>query len=377
MLLTAKLKYIYLYYLEKPIQSIISKELKTSDIMIKVGIIGHGFSAKTFHLPFICSSNEFEFTAISTREPENITSYKHEGKDSKPLIFTTPEALITSKKIDLVVITAPNDVHFSLAQLCLKNNLHVIVEKPMTVTQVEAEKLAVLATEKALLLSVFHNRRWDGDFLTVKKLLDNKVLGDVKIFESRFDRFRPVVGQKWKENKGNGTGVWHDLGSHLVNQVIVLFGLPHSVTGKCLALRDNAEAIDYFNVQLHYEDFEVILSSSPYTSGEKQRFNIQGTKGHFVKQGFDPQEEQLKDGFKPNSIEFGRENENQYGLLFTESSTKSVSTEVGNYGQYYSEIALAINTKSPLPVCANEAVQVMKIIELALLSSQNGRTIFL
>lgn len=355
----------------------IKKGLYVSGIMIKVGIIGHGFSAKTFHLPFICASNEFEFTAISTRDPKSITGYTDKGKDSKPLIFTTPEALITSKKIDLVVITAPNDVHFSLALLCLKNNLHVIVEKPITVTQAEAEKLAVLAEEKALLLSVFHNRRWDGDFLTVRKLLDDNALGDVKIFESRFDRFRPVVGQKWKENKGNGTGVWHDLGSHLVDQVLVLFGLPHSLTGRCLALRDNAEAIDYFNVQLHYEGFEVVLSSSPYTASEKPRFNIQGTKGQFVKQGFDPQEQQLKDGLKPSSIEFGRENENQYGVLFTESSTKSVSTAVGNYGQYYTEIAQAININAPLPVCANDAVQVMKVIELALLSSQNGRTLFL
>ncbi|NQY87267.1 MAG: oxidoreductase [Colwellia sp.] len=340
--------------------------------MIKVGIIGHGFSAKTFHLPFICSSNDFEFSAISTRSPESIASY-----DAEPLIFSTPETLITSEKVDLVVITAPNDVHFSLAKLCLENNIHVIVEKPITVTQAEAEQLAALAEEKSLLLSVFHNRRWDGDFLTVKKLLHNKVLGEIKVFESHFDRFRPVVGQKWKENKGNGTGVWHDLGSHLVDQVLVLFGLPHAVTGKCLALRDNAEAIDYFNVQLHYQRFEVILSSSPYAAGEKQRFNIQGTKARFVKHGVDPQEQQLKDGLKPSSMEFGREKESQYGVLLTESSNEPVATEVGNYGQYYTEIAQAINTKTPLPVSANEAVQVMKIIELVLLSSQRRETIYL
>lgn len=345
--------------------------------MIKVGIIGHGFSAQTFHLPFICASADFEFTAISTRNPENIINSIYNDKASKPLIFSTPEALITSKKIDLVVITAPNDVHFSLAQLCLQNNLHVIVEKPITVTQTEAEQLTVLAEEKSLALSVFHNRRWDGDFLTVKKLLNNKMLGEVKLFESHFDRFRPAVSQKWKEHKGNGTGVWHDLGSHLVDQVLVLFGLPHSITGKCLALRDNAEAIDYFHVQLHYDGLEVILSSSPYVSGEKQRFDIQGTKARFVKQGLDPQEQQLKDGLTPSFIEFGWESESQHGVLFTESTHTPVATEVGNYAQYYTEIAQAINTKAPLPVSANDAVLVMKIIELALLSSQSERTIFL
>jgi len=345
--------------------------------MIKIGIIGHGFSAQTFHLPFVFASSDFEFTAISTRNPESIASAAHDGKASKPLIFSTPEALITSNTVDLVVITAPNDVHFSIAQLCLKNNLHVIVEKPITVTQAEAEQLAVLAEEKALVLSVFHNRRWDGDFLTVRKLLDNKVLGEVKVFESHFDRFRPAVGQKWKERKGNGTGVWHDLGAHLVDQVLILFGLPHSITGKCLALRNYAEAIDYFHVQLHYEGLEVILSSSPYVSGEKQRFDIQGTEARFVKQGLDPQEQQLKDGLTPSFIEFGRESENQHGVLFTESTHTPVATEVGNYAQYYAEIAQAINTSTPLPVSANDAALVMKIIELALLSSQNKRTIFL
>lgn len=345
--------------------------------MIKVGIIGHGFSAQTFHLPFICASNDFEFTAISTRNPKNIISPTHGDKAIKPLIFTTPEALITSNTVDLVVITAPNDVHFSLAQLSLENALHVIVEKPITVTQTEAEQLAVLAEKKELILSVFHNRRWDGDFLTIQKLINNKVLGEIKVFESHFDRFRPTVGQKWKENKGNGSGAWHDLGSHLVDQALVLFGLPHSVTGKCLMLRDNAEAIDYFNVQLHYQRFEVILSSSPYVAGNKLRFNIQGTKARFVKEGLDPQEQQLKDGLKPNATEFGQENKNQYGILFTESNNVPVSTEIGNYGQYYAEVAKAIKTKSPLPVSANDAIQVMKIIELALLSSECEHTVFL
>ena len=345
--------------------------------MIRVGIIGHGFSAQTFHLPFICASNDFELTAISTRNPKSIISLTYDDKAIKPLVFATPEALITSNTVDLAVITAPNHVHFSLAQLCLKNNIHVIVEKPITVTLAEAEQLAALAEEKALLLSVFHNRRWDGDFLTIRRLLNNNELVEVKVFESHFDRFRPTVGPKWKENKGNGTGVWHDLGAHLVDQVLVLFGLPHSVTAKCLALRDNAEAIDYFNVQLHYEGFEVILSSSPYVAGDKNRFNIQGTKAQFVKQGLDPQEQQLKDGLNPNLIEFGQENESLYGTLFSESSHKTVATEMGNYGQYYTEIAQAINTNTPLPVNANDGVQVMKIIELALLSSQCERTLFL
>lgn len=340
--------------------------------MIKVGVIGHGFSAKTFHLPFILSSSKFEFSAISTSKPDAIASY-----DVQPMIFSTPEALIKSKTIDLVVITAPNDLHFSLAQLSLENNLHVVVEKPITVTQAEAEQLAILAKEKGLVLSVFHNRRWDGDFLTVKKLISNDVIGDVKVFESHFDRFRPEVSTKWKEQKGYGTGVWHDLGSHLVDQALVLFGLPISVTAKCLSLREGAEAIDYFYVQLHYDGLEVILSSSPYVSGKKQRFNIQGSKAQFVKINLDPQEQQLKDGVSPTSLEFGQEIESQYGTLFTESNKECVVTEVGNYNQYYIELAQAINLNKAPPVSADDGIKVMKVIELALLSSKTNQTIFL
>jgi predicted dehydrogenase len=293
----------------------------------------------------------------------------------QPKIFTQPLELMTSKLVDLVVITAPNHVHFGLAKDSLQNNLHVVVEKPMTLTLAEAQELAALATKKKLLLSVFHNRRWDSDFLTVKKLLATKALGKVKVFHSHFNRFRPQVANKWKEQKGCGSGVWYDLGPHLIDQTLILFGLPLSLTANCLMLRENAAATDYFNVQLNYENMHVILSSSPFVVSNSPRFNIQGTEGQFIKQGKDPQEQQLRDGILPSTVGFGHENTNQFGILLNQTQQQVIASEVGNYGYYYQQLARAINQQYSLPVPITEALSVMKILELAILSSEQGRTI--
>ncbi len=345
--------------------------------MIRVGVIGYGLSAKVFHLPFICASKDYKLTAICSRQPQPLAEINTEVSACQPQVFKQPLALITSKLVDLVVITAPNDVHFHLAKDCLQNNLHVVVEKPMTVTFAEAKQLAALATEHKVMLSVFHNRRWDGDFLTVKKLLAKKSLGKVKVFHSHFDRFRPQVSSKWKEQKGSGNGVWYDLGPHLIDQALILFGLPLSLTANCLTLREKASATDYFNVQLHYKDLQVILSSSPFVVGHTPRFNIQGTEGQFVKQGKDPQEQQLRDGVLPSLTGFGYEKNSQYGLLSKNSHDEVVKTDGGNYGCFYQQLASTLTEGLPPPVPINDALLVMKILELAIKSSEQARTITL
>lgn len=345
--------------------------------MVRVGVIGCGLSAKIFHLPFICASKDYTLTAVASKQLEPLAEVNEQVSACQPVIFKQPLELISSKLVDLVVITAPNDVHFFLAKLCLQNNLHVVVEKPMTVTFAEAIELATLAKNNKLLLSVFHNRRWDGDFLTVKKLLATKALGKVKVFHSYFDRCRPQVTSKWKEQKGYGNGVWYDLGPHLIDQALILFGLPLSLTANCLMLRENSAATDYFNVQLNYKDMHVILSSSPFVVGNSPRFNIQGTEGQFIKQGKDPQEQQLRDGILPSLTGFGYEKTSQYGILSNQTQQQVIASEVGNYGYYYQQLALAINQQSSPPVPITEALSVMKILELALLSSEQGKTITL
>jgi len=345
--------------------------------MIKVGVIGYGMSAKVFHLPLISDNDQFQLTAICTSQ-NKLVSEKY------PAISTYPKVdeFIQHSGVDLVVITTPNVMHYAIAKSCLESGLHVVIEKPMTATSAEAEELVKLAKKHQLTLSVFHNRRWDGDFLTVKKLVNNDSLGEIRLFESHFDRLRPIVSDKWKEHPGMATGVWFDLGAHLVDQALCLFGLPTSVTASCLALRDNSKTTDYFHVQLHYPELEVILHSSPYAAGPNSRFNIQGSKGCFIKYGLDIQEEQLKKGMLPSQQTFGKDKPEHYGILYSNSKesiiiSEEITTEPGDYQQFYLAIAKAINSGEPVPVSGEDAVNVIKILELAVQSSITGLTIIL
>ena len=336
--------------------------------MIKVGVIGYGYSAKTFHIPLIETSEYMELVAINSSQKEVV-------REQYPniAIFDTAQALITSANLELIVITAPNNVHYSLAKLCLERGINVVIEKPMVTTSVEAQELVDLAKEQALLLSVFHNRRWDGDFLTVKKLLKSNQLGDVRYFESHYDRFRPTVRQRWREQAGKGSGIWFDLGSHLVDQAINIFGLPEALTARCLPLRSGSQTTDYFHVQLHYENLEVVLHASSFSAAPNIRFRIEGTKGSFIKYGFDPQEEQLKKGISPINSLCGVENEENYGRLYTEFSSVAIETQQGCYNQYYLEIVQAIKLSGCNPVNPADAVEVLKILELAEISSESGK----
>lgn len=343
--------------------------------MIKVGVIGYGMSAKVFHLPLINDNEQFKLTAICTSQSQLVSE-----KYSTISAYSTVDELIQQSEVDLVVITTPNAMHYAMAKSCLENGLHVIIEKPMTATSAEAEELVKLAETHQLLLCVFHNRRWDGDFLTVKKLLNKGNLGEIRLFESHFDRFRPIVSDKWKEHPGAATGVWFDLGAHLVDQALCLFGLPKSLTARCIALRDNSETTDYFHVQLHYHNLEVILHSSPYSAVPNRRFNIQGSKGCFVKFGLDIQEEQLKKGMLPSQKIFGKDRPEHYGILYSNSeeniiTSEEITTERGDYKQFYLAIALAINDREQAPVSGNDGANVIRILELAMQSSKAGQTI--
>ncbi|TWX72925.1 oxidoreductase [Colwellia sp. C1TZA3] len=336
--------------------------------MIKVGVIGYGYSAKTFHIPLIETSEYMELVAINSSQKELV-------REQYPniFIFDTAQALITNANLELIVITAPNGVHYSLAKFCLEHGINVVIEKPMVTTSVEAQELVDLAKEHALLLSVFHNRRWDGDFLTVKKLLQNNQLGDVRYFESHYDRFRPTVRQRWREQAGKGSGIWFDLGSHLVDQAINLFGLPEALTARCLPLRIGSETTDYFHVLLHYENLEVVLHASSFLAAPNMRFRIEGTKGSFIKYGFDPQEAQLKKGISPKNALYGVENEEEYGRLYTEFASTAIATQQGCYNQYYLEIVQAIKLAGANPVNPADVVEVLSILELAEISSESGK----
>ncbi|WP_028868667.1 oxidoreductase [Psychromonas arctica] len=336
--------------------------------LIKTAIVGYGFSAKTFHLPFIDTLSEFDVTAISSSQVDTV-----EQDWPKVQHYLTAEEMICNTDAQLVIITAPNNVHFSLAKLALENNKHVILEKPFVTKITDGNTLISLAKEKGLLLSIYHNRRWDGDFLTVKKLIEEKTLGQIKHFESHFDRFRPVVRQRWRENSQDGGGILFDLGPHLIDQALQLFGLPDAITAHCKITREGSSNIDYFNLTLHYPDKLASLSASLFSAGPNLRFNIQGDQGTYRKLGLDPQEDLLKAGIRPDGEHWNNESVEQYGTLYTEDALVAVKTELGGYQHFYQGIAHAINNAGQVPVSAEDALWNIRLIELAMESERLGK----
>ncbi|SQD77047.1 oxidoreductase [Moritella yayanosii] len=337
---------------------------------IKTAVIGYGFSATTFHIPFISSLAEFELTAISSSQVAAVTADWPMTKH-----YLSADGLLKNSDVELVIITAPNDVHFSLAKTALEQNKHVIIEKPFVTNVADGEELIALAAEKGLILSVYNNRRWDGDFLTVKKLIQEGSLGEVKCFESHFDRFRPEVRQRWREQSASGGGILFDLGPHLIDQTLQLFGVPDAITAQCLIMREGSTNIDYFNLVLHYPDKIATLHSDLYSAGPNKRFSVKGNKGSYEKQGLDPQEDRLKAGVLPTEPNWADETVEQYGRLYRADSVETVVTQRGGYQHYFLAIADAIRSNSDAPVNAEDALWSIKLIELAMDSSRLGKTL--
>ncbi|MGO2088975.1 MAG: Gfo/Idh/MocA family oxidoreductase [Oceanisphaera sp.] len=337
--------------------------------MIKTAIVGYGQSASIFHLPFIDSLPDFELVAISTSKPEKVAQEWPEVT-----VYTDVDQMLAESNADLVVITAPNEVHYELGRKALNMGLHVVMENP-TVTQLhQGAELMRLAESQQRCLIPFHNRRWDSDFVTLQALLKAETLGPIHGFESHFDRFRPRVRA---EQPGGGAGVWFDLGGHLVDQVLVLFGKPQSVTARCLSMRPGSEVTDYFHVQLHYRDKEVVLHSSPYHPGPTLRFKLQGELGCYIKRGFDPQEERLQNGIVPDSPFLAKEAVDDYGIFYSDDDAQVIESEIGGYRHFYQATAQAIRGEAPPPVSMQDALDGLNIINLAERSSAEGRTVSL
>jgi predicted dehydrogenase len=341
--------------------------------MIKTAVIGYGLSAKTFHLPFIQLQSELQLVAISSRQAELKLDYPQISH------YQQAEELIAQSDAELVVITSPNDSHYPLAKRALQAGKHVLVEKPFVLTEAEGIELFALAAQKQRQLFVYHNRRFDGDFLTLQQLLHSAVLGPIRYFESHFDRFRPVPRPRWREQQGAGTGILFDLGPHLIDQAIALFGAPEALTARCRALRQGSDTVDYFHLLLHYADKEVVLHSSPFCALPTARFMLQGDLGSYHKTGLDPQEDALRSGQKPGGANWGQEIEAMYGVLALQSEqqslTRSYPTLAGNYQLFYQQLVASIQQGSASPVSADEALLNIRLIELALQSQLQGKTL--
>ena len=347
--------------------------------IIRTGIIGFGLSGRVFHAPFIDVVEGFVLSKISTANPDNIRI----AKERYPSTTIVPdgESIINDDKIDLVIVTSPNTVHFDWTKKALLANKHVVVEKPFTVTLAEAEELVELAKKQKKILSVYHNRRFTSDTKTVKKILDSKVLGDIVDYETHFDRFRPdPKSGAWREDPLPGSGVFYDLGSHLIDQSLYFFGMPDAVTAEIKTVRPWAKADDTFDVKLHYPTHTSTLKSASLTKLPGATYQIHGTKGSFVKFGLDVQEENIEKGYIPNTPDWGKEPESIWGVLKADVNgieiNSVIESEKGDYRDYFINLRDAIWSKTQLAVTAEEGADVMKIIELAIQSNKEKRTVY-
>lgn len=339
---------------------------------LRVGLVGYGFAGKTFHSPLISGTPGLELAVVSSRDASKV-----HADWPNVTVVDSPEKIFADPTIDLVVIPTPNTTHFPLAQQALQAGKHVIVDKPFTVTLGEARSLNILAQEKGKVLSVFHNRRWDSDFLTVKALINEGIMGDIVYFESHYDRFKPQVQERWRENDELGSGIWYDLGSHLLDQALVLFGMPDTIQSDLAVVRPGGKAVDYFNTVLTYGRRRVVLHSTVYASAETARFIVQGEKGSFVKYGLDTQEDSLKTGARPPQANWGQDKRDGVLTLSFEGvqADKHLPTLPGDYPAYYAGVRDAITGKGKNPVPASDAIRVMELIELGIHSSHEQKTL--
>lgn len=341
---------------------------------IRVGLIGYGYASKTFHAPLISGTPGMTLAAVASSDENKV----HADWPAMPVV-SGPERILNDPNIDLVVIPTPNATHFPLAKAALEAGKHVVVDKPFTVTLSQARELEALAKSGGRLLSVFHNRRWDSDFLTVKALINEGLLGEVGYFESHFDRYRPQVHNRWREQGGPGSGIWYDLAPHLLDQVVNLFGLPVSMQVDLAQLRPGSQSTDYFHAVLAWPQRRVVLHGTLVAAAETARFIIHGSRGSYVKYGLDPQEERLKSGERLPQEDWGYDMRDG-GLTRAEGediTEESWLTLPGNYPAYYAAIRDALNGSGTNPVPASQAIQIMELIELGLESARHRTTLCL
>lgn len=346
---------------------------------IKIGLIGFGMAGRVFHSPMLSSLENFSLIKIRETKKENIEIIKLKYPDAE--IVKSNNDIFNDNNIDLVIAASTNETHFSIAKGALLNKKHVIVEKPFTVTSKEALELIEISKKQKKILTCYQNRRYDGDFKTIKKILDSKILGKLIEFESHFDRFR-IVGNKnaWKEKNLPGSGMLYDIGSHLIDQALVLFGVPKEINGDLRTQRDGGEIIDNFDLTLNYKNLKVILKAGLLVKDPGPRFKLTGTKGTFTKYGLDIQEDELKIGLTPiTKHNWGKESENMWGKIITESNginiLGKIETEPGDYRDYYQNVYSAILGKQELYVKPEESLTVIRIIEKAIESNKEKRTL--
>ena len=311
---------------------------------IEVGLLGYGKAGKLIHEPLIRSVEGLNLRTVARRDDV--------------------AKVIDDPAIQLVVVATPNTSHFDLAQRAMLAGKHVVVDKPFTVTAAEARRLIDISRETKRVLTVFHNRRWEGDFLTIRRLIEQGAMGRLFSYEAHFDRFRnePRPGA-WRESTDPGSGILYDLGSHLIDQALLLFGEPERIVGDVRTERDFARTDDAFDIWMHYPRLKVTLIAGMLVRERTPRYVLRGSTATFVKYGLDPQEADLAAGKSPRDPNWGREPREQWGALIGDAGEQVIETLPGNYAAFYENVRDVILGQAELEVRPEDAARTIEIIE--------------
>jgi scyllo-inositol 2-dehydrogenase (NADP+) len=337
---------------------------------MRTGIVGYGVAAQFMHLPFIVTSPDYQLLSILQRHGDTAKEKYPEVKIVREL-----DEMLADERLELIVITTPNDSHFDYAFRALEAGKNVVLEKPFTITSEDAAKLIAQAKKTNRVLSVYQNRRYVSDFLTIRQILNENKLGEIVEFEAHYDRYRPEQRPNaWREENTPGSGILYDLGAHLIDQAFCLFGLPGFIMADIRIQRPHARTTDYFELWLDYGFTKIILKAGMLVREPGPRYMIHGRQGSFIKSGEDPQEALLRKGILPTAADWGMESEDIYGLLHTEYNGKLIKEKYpslpGNYGGFYKDLYNAIRKGEPLKVKPEHGFNVIRLIELATESSE-------
>lgn len=343
--------------------------------MINTALVSFGMSGKVFHAPFIAANPNFNLVGCWERSNKNIEA-AYPGTKS----YNSYEELLADTTIDLVIVNSPNDTHYTYAKSALLAGKHVVVEKAFTNTSAEAQELNELANKKGLKLAVYQNRRYDADFLTLQKLIQEDEIGSLVDVQINFERYRTTLSpKKHKESVSTGSGLLYDLGPHLVDQALLLAGMPLAVFADIRITRKVGVVDDYFTLILYYPSHRITLTSGMFYMTEGTGYKVYGTKGSFIKKRSDVQEADLIAGKLPNSPNWGAEATEDYGVLYTDMNglitNKVIPSIPGNYGLFYEKMADAILNNGPLPTTATEGTNIIRVLEAARNSAFNKKVV--
>lgn len=337
--------------------------------ILNVGLIGYGISGAFYHAPIIEYSLGLNLYSVVTSK-EDIVRAKY----PKVKIYSSSELLFQDPSVDIVVIATPNHLHFDLAIEAIKNNKHVIIEKPFSITTSEAKKILEFSKKKKVIVSAYYNRRWDCDYLTIKKIINKEIVKEVKLFESYFDRYKPIVGDKWKECKLPGAGTLYDVAPHLLDQAIHLFGMPISIYAEVDYQRPETIMDDFFCIILTYPKMKAILRSSSIAFNSDLRFRVYGSNSMVIVRGRDAQGEMLQAGLNP-SIKNWKPAKNMIVTLYDSKNCKEIRPEIGGYDDYYSKFRDAVITNSTFLIKADDILNSAILLDYAVLSHKLARSV--